>query len=58
MINVVEKAQERAADIEAVLREFVRCVDVLSMRVGMTVKDVADVINPVAEKARAVLGEK
>ncbi len=58
MINAVEKAQERAADIEAVLKEFVDCVNILSMRVGMTAKDVAEMINPVAEKARAVLEKK
>jgi hypothetical protein len=58
MINAVEKAQERAVDIEAVLKEFVDCVNILSMRVGMTAKDVAEMINPVAEKARAVLEKK
>lgn len=48
----------RIEALEAALHEFVRTVDILSMRVGMTVKEVADVINPVAKKARAVLGDE
>lgn len=44
--------------IQTALKEFVDAMNILSMRVGLTVKDVADVLNPIAESARIALKEK
>lgn len=42
-------------NLREVVEELVDVLDVLSYRVGLTVKEVADLINPVGDKARAVL---
>ena len=44
--------------IQTALKEFVDAMNILSMRVGLTVKDVADILNPIAESARIALKEK
>ena len=43
-------------ELRAALKDFVNVMNLLSMRVGLTVGEVADHINPVVDKARAALG--
>lgn len=44
--------------LRAVLKEFDDVMNILSMRLGLTTKDIADLLNPVAVMARAALGKE
>ena len=43
---------------QLVLNEFINAMNILSTRVGITVKDVADIMNPIYDNARTVLKDR
>ncbi len=51
------KAADLIEHLYAALREWETAMNRLSMRVYITPKDIADVLNPIADNTRAVLGE-
>ena len=53
--QIIELEDENA-NLREALEDFVNVMDLLSMRVGLTVGEIADHINPVVDKARAALG--
>ena len=61
LIVLQDLVREQKAEIEKLqtaLTDFVDVMDILFYRVGLTVKDVADLLNPVGDAARAALKGK
>jgi hypothetical protein len=56
--NLATERGKQMRDLHEVVEEFVAVMNILSARVGITVKDVADLMNPVGDKARAILEKK
>lgn len=53
----IVRFQNRIKKLEAALREWESAMNKLSMRVGLTAKDIADALNPIMDSTRAALGE-
>ncbi len=56
--NAVRPYAEEIEGLRAALMEFTEVMSVLSYRVGITVEEVAEILNPVGDAARAALNSK
>ena len=53
--NLATERGKQMRDLHEVVEEFVAVMNILSARVGMTMKEVADLLNSIGDKAREVL---
>jgi hypothetical protein len=56
--DLIREQKTEIDKLQTVLTDFVDVMDILSMRFGLTIKDVADLLNPVGDAARAALKGK
>lgn len=56
--NLATERGKQMRDLHEVVEEFVAVMNILSSRIGMTTKEVADLLNPVGDRAREVLEKK
>lgn len=54
----IVRFQSRIKKLEAALREWESVMNKLSMRVGLTSQDIADVLNPIMDTTRTALEKK
>ena len=53
--SLIREQQAEIEKLQTVLSDFVDVMDIFSLRVKLTLKEVADLLNPVGDAAREVL---